>query len=284
MTKLIFSSNLPVLLNPTEFQNLLTCCQLWRCWIHRWMGNKYWHESGMTWNWWEIGWWLRMRLSFKNIAINRQIGDELSPLTFPPFPLEIHVAPFPVIDLLVAGLQLCFPRAHINQEVQVPVQQLHGEVISLQLPTGLLLFGTLRTAVAEQQEAAGLCGAEVKRYGARLLCVPPGQCQVGRRRVEGDRLQGFHILAAEYQVTMDTDPRVSLFCQLWQFQPKLIILVDHLIKDRYAVVRGKAWESNKFIAKVEYYSSINTNIDIKQQQTTHWSMNPPELCHITWHI
>lgn len=119
-------------------------------------------------------------------------------LTFPPLPLEIHMAPFAVIDLLVAGLQLCFSRAHIDQQVQIPVQKLHGEVIGLQLPAGLLLFGTLRAAVAEQQEAAGLRGAEVERYGACLLCVPPGQCQVGRWRVEGDRLQGFHILAAEY--------------------------------------------------------------------------------------
>lgn len=29
-------------------------------------------------------------------------------LTFPPFPLEIHMTPFSVIDLFVAGLQLCF--------------------------------------------------------------------------------------------------------------------------------------------------------------------------------
>uniref|UniRef100_A0A3Q3L3Y3 Uncharacterized protein n=1 Tax=Labrus bergylta TaxID=56723 RepID=A0A3Q3L3Y3_9LABR len=84
------------------------------------------------------------------------------------------MAPFPIIDLLVAGLQLCFPRAHINQQVQIPVQQLHGKVISLQLPAGLLLLGSLRAPVAEQQEAAGLCGAEVERDGSRLLGVPLG--------------------------------------------------------------------------------------------------------------
>ena len=151
-----------------------------------------------------------MRLSFKNIAINRQIGDELSPLTFPPFPLEIHVAPFPVIDLLVAGLQLCFSRAHINQQVQVPVQQLHGKVISLQLPTGLLLFGTLRTAVAEQQEAAGLCGAEVKGDRSRLLRVPLWQGDVGLRGLKGDGVQSRHVLAAEHQVAIQGYFRVTL--------------------------------------------------------------------------
>lgn len=151
-----------------------------------------------------------MRLSCENTAINSQIGDELSPLTFPPFPLEIHVAPFPVIDLLVAGLQLCFSRAHINQQVQVPVQQLHGEVISLQLPTGLLLFGALRTAVAEQQEAAGLRGAEVEGDGPRLLGVPLGQGDVGLGGLKGDGVQGCHVLAAEHQVAIQGYFRVTL--------------------------------------------------------------------------
>ena len=41
------------------------------------------------------------------------------------------------------------------------------------------------------------------------------------------------------------------------------------MKGRDVVVRGKARESYKFIAKVEYYSSINARIDIKQQQTTY---------------
>lgn len=123
-------------------------------------------------------------------------------LTFPPFPLEIHMAPLPVIDLLVAGLQLCFSRAHINQQVQIPVQQLHGKVISLQLPAGLLLFGTLRAAVAKQQEAAGLRRAEVEGDRSCLLRVPLGQGDVGLGGLKGDRVQGCHVLAAEHQVAV----------------------------------------------------------------------------------
>uniref|UniRef100_A0A4W6D9L7 Uncharacterized protein n=1 Tax=Lates calcarifer TaxID=8187 RepID=A0A4W6D9L7_LATCA len=96
------------------------------------------------------------------------------------------MAPFTIIDLLVAGLQLCFSRAHIDQQVQIPIQQLHGKVISLELPTGLLLFGTLRAAVAEQQEAAGLCSAEVKGNRACLLGVPLGQGDVGLGGLEGN--------------------------------------------------------------------------------------------------
>ncbi len=131
-------------------------------------------------------------------------------ITFPPFPLEIHMAPFPVIDLLVAGLQLCLPGAHINQQVQIPVQQLHGKVISLQLPAGLLLFRALRAAVAEQQESAGLCGAEVEGDGSCLLCVPLGQRDVGLGGLKGDRVQSRHVLAAEHQVAIQGYFRVAL--------------------------------------------------------------------------
>lgn len=108
------------------------------------------------------------------------------------------MAPFPVIDLLVAGLQLCFSRAHINQQVQIPVQQLHGKVISLQLPTRLLLFGALRAAVAEQQEATGFRSAEVEGDRTRLLGVPLGQGDEGLRGLKGDWVQGCHVLAAEH--------------------------------------------------------------------------------------
>uniref|UniRef100_A0A8C9Y9I4 Uncharacterized protein n=1 Tax=Sander lucioperca TaxID=283035 RepID=A0A8C9Y9I4_SANLU len=120
------------------------------------------------------------------------------------------MAPLAIIKPLVTGFHFDAARAHIHDQVKKSIQQLHGEEVSPGLPVGLY---ALQTAMAEQQQADGLCGAEVKRYGAYLLCVPPGQCQVGRRCVESDRLQGFHILAAEYQVTMDTDLWVSLFSQ-----------------------------------------------------------------------
>uniref|UniRef100_A0A8C2WPY4 Uncharacterized protein n=1 Tax=Cyclopterus lumpus TaxID=8103 RepID=A0A8C2WPY4_CYCLU len=138
------------------------------------------------------------------------------------------MAPVPVIDLLVAGLQFCFSRAHIDQQVQIPLQQLHGKVIGLQLPTGLLLFGTLRTAVAEQQESAGLRSAEVKGDGARLLGVPLGQGDVGLGGLKGDRVQGCHVLTAEHQVTIQGDLGVALDSQPRQLQLKIVVLVHHL--------------------------------------------------------
>lgn len=130
--------------------------------------------------------------------------------TVAPVPLEVHVAPLAVVQPVVAGLQLDAPGAHVHDQVEEPVHQLDGEEVGPLLLVGLR---PLQAAVAEEQQAAGLGGAKVKGYGACLLRVPSGQRQVGRRRVEGDRLQGLHALAAEYQVAMDTDLRVSLFSQ-----------------------------------------------------------------------
>lgn len=159
------------------------------------------------------------------------------------------MAPLAIIEPLATGFHLDAARAHIHDEEEKSVEQLDGKEVGPGLPIRLR---ALQAAMAEQHKAAGLCGAEVERYGPRFLCVPPGQCQVGRRRVEGDRLQGFHILAAEYQVTMDTDLGVSLFSQPWQFESKLIILVDHLINERDVVVRWQLEKRNEFSAKVEY--------------------------------
>lgn len=138
------------------------------------------------------------------------------------------MAPIPIIDLLVASLQLCFPRAHVNQQVQIPVQQLHCEVISLQLPAGLLLFGALRSAVAEQQESTWLRGAEVKGDGARLLCVPLGERDVGLGGLEGDGIQRCHILATEHKVAVQGNFGVPLDGQPGKLELEVIVLVHDL--------------------------------------------------------
>uniref|UniRef100_A0A667YSJ9 Uncharacterized protein n=1 Tax=Myripristis murdjan TaxID=586833 RepID=A0A667YSJ9_9TELE len=89
------------------------------------------------------------------------------------------MAPLPIIKPLVAGFHLKAAGSHVHDQVEKAVQQLHGKVVCPGLPVGLC---ALQTAMAEQQQAAGLCGAEVKGYGACPLGVPPGQSQVGRRR------------------------------------------------------------------------------------------------------
>lgn len=117
------------------------------------------------------------------------------------------MAPLATIKPSVTSFHLDATGAHVHNQVKKSIQQLYGKEVCPGLPVGLC---SLQTAMTEQQQATGFCGAEVKRYGTCLLCVPPGQCQVGRRCVEGDWLQGLHILTTEHQVTMDTDLRVSL--------------------------------------------------------------------------
>uniref|UniRef100_A0A3Q2TU96 ZP domain-containing protein n=1 Tax=Fundulus heteroclitus TaxID=8078 RepID=A0A3Q2TU96_FUNHE len=111
------------------------------------------------------------------------------------------MAPFSVIHLLVTGLELCFSR------------QFHGKVICLQFSPRLLLFRPLRASVAEQQQSAGLCGAEgdesfrsFKRYG----------------------IKSRYILTAEHQITMQCDFRVAVKSQPGELQLKVVVLVHHL--------------------------------------------------------
>uniref|UniRef100_A0A3P8YAK9 Secreted protein n=1 Tax=Esox lucius TaxID=8010 RepID=A0A3P8YAK9_ESOLU len=120
------------------------------------------------------------------------------------------MAPLSVVHLLVAGLQLDAPRAHVHQQVEEPVQELHGKVVGLHVPAQLRLFGPVGSAVTEQEQAAGLRGAEVEGDGARFLGVPLGQGDEGLRGLKGDGVQGGHVLAAEDQVAVQADFRVSL--------------------------------------------------------------------------
>lgn len=153
-------------------------------------------------------------------------------LTSPSFPLEVHMAPFAIVDLLVAGLEFDAPRAHVHQQVQKPVQQLHGKIIGLHLASRPLLLRALRFPVAEQQESAGLGGAEIEGYGAGLLGVPARQGDVGLGRLEGHGVEGRHVLAAEHQVAMQTDLWVSLDGQTGQLKLEVIVLIDNLQVDR----------------------------------------------------
>uniref|UniRef100_A0A3Q3J7C0 Uncharacterized protein n=1 Tax=Monopterus albus TaxID=43700 RepID=A0A3Q3J7C0_MONAL len=84
------------------------------------------------------------------------------------------MTPLAIIKSGVTGFYLDTPRAHIHDQVEKSVQQLYGKEVGPGLPVGVR---SLQAAMTEQQQATGLCGTEVKRYGTCLLCVPPGQCQ-----------------------------------------------------------------------------------------------------------
>uniref|UniRef100_A0A8C9SG15 Uncharacterized protein n=1 Tax=Scleropages formosus TaxID=113540 RepID=A0A8C9SG15_SCLFO len=152
-------------------------------------------------------------------------------LTLAALPLEVDVTPLAIVDLLVAGLHLDAAGAHVHEQVEEAIEQLDGEVVGLELAVGTLLLGALQAAVAEEQQAAGLRGAEVEGDGACLLGVPPGEGDVGLGGLEGDRVKGCDVLAAEHQVPVQADLGVSLDGQAGQLQLEVIVLVDHLRRE-----------------------------------------------------
>uniref|UniRef100_A0A3Q2Z997 Uncharacterized protein n=1 Tax=Hippocampus comes TaxID=109280 RepID=A0A3Q2Z997_HIPCM len=92
------------------------------------------------------------------------------------------MAPLAIIKPLAAGFHFDAAGAHVHDQVEETIQQLDGKKVG---PGFALRRRPQQAAVAEQQQTTGLRGAKVQRYGACLFCVPPGQCQVGRRRVKG---------------------------------------------------------------------------------------------------
>uniref|UniRef100_A0A4X1VBP4 Uncharacterized protein n=2 Tax=Sus scrofa TaxID=9823 RepID=A0A4X1VBP4_PIG len=96
------------------------------------------------------------------------------------------VAPLAVIDLAAGGPKLDAPRAHVQQKVEVAVQQLHGKVVG---PLGSAVAagpGPGPPALAEEQQPVGLSGAEVQGDGASALGAPAGQRHEGLRALEVD--------------------------------------------------------------------------------------------------
>lgn len=118
------------------------------------------------------------------------------------------MVPRPVVDFILRCFDLDGTRAHVQEQVQTPVQQLHCEKVHL----GVLLapggLSVLRLAVSEQDQAVGLRGAEVERDGAHALGVPLGKADVGLRRLERDGVQSGHVLALKHNISLDLHLRV----------------------------------------------------------------------------
>lgn len=162
-------------------------------------------------------------------------------LTLAPVALEVHVAPLAIVHLLAAGSHLDAPRPHVQQQVEVAVKELHGEVICLVQALGSGLLGRLQSAVAEQQQPVGLRGAEVEGDGAGLLGVPLGQRDVGLWRLKGHGVEGCDALASEDQVSVDLHLGVAFFGQSRQLQLEVIVLVDDLQNNRTGkICKGKS--------------------------------------------
>lgn len=140
-------------------------------------------------------------------------GGSRGLLTFAPVPLEVHVAPLAVIDLAAGRPQLDAPRAHVQQEIEVTIQQLHGKVVGPLGRTVAAYPGPSPPALAEEQQPIGLSGSEVQGDGTSALGAPAGQCDKGLRTLKGHRVQGSHILTTERQIPLQLHLRVPFLSQ-----------------------------------------------------------------------
>lgn len=138
------------------------------------------------------------------------------------------MVPGAVVDLCLRGLDLNCSRAHVQQQVQPPVQQLHGKEVHLVVLLALGVPAVLGLAVGEEDQPVGLGGAEVEGDGAHALGVPFGQGQVGFRRLEVDGVQRGDIFTLEDHVALEFHLGVHNAGQAGQLQPDVVVLVHHL--------------------------------------------------------
>uniref|UniRef100_A0A8C6N4S7 Uncharacterized protein n=1 Tax=Mus spicilegus TaxID=10103 RepID=A0A8C6N4S7_MUSSI len=94
------------------------------------------------------------------------------------------VAPFTIIDLAARRPQLDAPGAHVQQKVEVTIQQLHGKVVGPLGRTVTAYPGPGPPALAEEQQPIGLSGSEVQGDGTGALGAPAGQCDKGLRTLK----------------------------------------------------------------------------------------------------
>uniref|UniRef100_A0A4W6E523 Uncharacterized protein n=1 Tax=Lates calcarifer TaxID=8187 RepID=A0A4W6E523_LATCA len=121
------------------------------------------------------------------------------------------MVPLAVIDFLVDCLSLCGSRAHVQQQVQMTIQHLNGKEVHLESLGTLGILGLLLgLAMAEEEKAVGLCGTEVKRYGACLLSVPLVEDDERLWCLKCDRVQSGHVLTLKGHSTMDLHLGITL--------------------------------------------------------------------------
>uniref|UniRef100_A0A3Q3IHZ4 Uncharacterized protein n=1 Tax=Monopterus albus TaxID=43700 RepID=A0A3Q3IHZ4_MONAL len=95
------------------------------------------------------------------------------------------VVPGAVSDLSLCSLDLDGARAHIQEQVQPPIQQLHCKEIHLVVLLALCVPSVLGLAVGKEYQPVGLGCAEVKGDGAHTFGVPLWQGKVGVRGLKG---------------------------------------------------------------------------------------------------
>ncbi|KAJ0027050.1 hypothetical protein NQD34_018050, partial [Periophthalmus magnuspinnatus] len=140
------------------------------------------------------------------------------------------VVPVPIVDLCLRRFHFDGPGAHIQQQEQPSVQQLHGEEVHLGVLLTLGVPPVLSFALGEEDEPVGFGGAEVERDRSHSFGVPLGQRQRRLRTLEADGVQSGNVLALKDNVALKFHFGVDDAGQTRQLQADVIVLVHHLDK------------------------------------------------------
>lgn len=138
------------------------------------------------------------------------------------------MVPGAVVDLGLRGLDLDGAGAHVQQQVQASVQQLHCKEVHLVVLLTLGVAPVLRFAVGEEDQPVGFGGAEVEGDGADAFGVPLGQSQVRVRGLEVDGVEGRDVLALEDDVALELHLGVHDAGEARQLQADVVVLVHDL--------------------------------------------------------
>lgn len=139
------------------------------------------------------------------------------------------MVPGAIVDLGLRGLYLDGSGAHIQQQVEPSVKQLHGKEVHLVILLAFRVPPVLSLAMGEEDQAIGLGGAEVEGDGAYTLGVPLWQCQVGLWRLEVDGVKRGNILTFKHNVALELHLGVDDAGQAGQFQSDVVVFVHHLV-------------------------------------------------------
>uniref|UniRef100_A0A8C6U5U1 Uncharacterized protein n=1 Tax=Neogobius melanostomus TaxID=47308 RepID=A0A8C6U5U1_9GOBI len=140
------------------------------------------------------------------------------------------VVPVPVIDLGLRGFDFDRSRAHVQQQIQPSVQQLHGKEVHLGVLLSLGVPPVLSLALGEEDQAVGFGRTEVKGDGSDPLGVPFGQGQRGLWILEADGVQRWDVLTFEDDVALNFHLRVHDAGETRQLQADIVVFVHHLEK------------------------------------------------------
>uniref|UniRef100_A0A3Q3ENP5 Uncharacterized protein n=1 Tax=Labrus bergylta TaxID=56723 RepID=A0A3Q3ENP5_9LABR len=140
------------------------------------------------------------------------------------------VVPGAVIDLGLSSFDFDGAGAHVQQQEQTSIQQLHRKEVHLVVLLALGVPSVLGLTVGEKDQPVRFGGAEVEGDGADAFCVPFRQRQEGVRGLEVDWVEGGYVFALEDHVALEFHLGVHDAGQTGELQADIVVFIHHLGK------------------------------------------------------